>query len=236
MESLLKETPLINYNAPELQTLLLNRGWRALDEKDRILAVYNFVRDEIEFGYNIGDDISATKVLKDGYGQCNTKGTLFMALLRALGIPCRIHGFFVDKSVQYGAMKGFYYRQAPKEILHSWVEILYNGKWLNLEGFILDVKYLGKLQEKFTDCKGSFCGYGVAVPDFKNPPVEWSGDDTYIQKDSIIKDLGVFDSPDELFGAYRQRVGRFKSFMFRRVVRHLMNRNIKRIRKARYGK
>lgn len=41
------------------------------------------VRDDIVFGYNIDDEIPASKVLADGYGQCNTKGTLFMALLRA---------------------------------------------------------------------------------------------------------------------------------------------------------
>ena len=38
---------------------------------------YNYVRDDVLFGYNIDDGISASKVLADGYGQCNTKGTLF---------------------------------------------------------------------------------------------------------------------------------------------------------------
>mgnify|MGYP002241704325 CR=1 FL=1 len=48
---------------------------------------------------NVDDSIPASKVLKDGYGQCNTKGTLFMALLRACGVPCRIHGFTIDKKI-----------------------------------------------------------------------------------------------------------------------------------------
>jgi len=90
--------------------------------------------------------------------------------------------------------------------LHSWVEILYNGKWLNLEGFILDVKYLSKLQEKFSDCEGSFCGYGVAISDFKNPPIEWNEGDTYIQVDKITADLGLYDTPDELFTKYCQKI------------------------------
>ena len=49
---------------------------------DRIGAAYAFVRDEIAFGYNLADDLPASRVLEDGLGQCNTKGTLFMALLR----------------------------------------------------------------------------------------------------------------------------------------------------------
>ncbi len=43
-------------------------------EYDRIGAAYDFVRNEILFGYNRTDAIPATEVLADGYGQCNTKG------------------------------------------------------------------------------------------------------------------------------------------------------------------
>jgi hypothetical protein len=230
MDALLNETTLMNYSDPKIQALIHDRGWQGLSEKDRILAIYNYVRDEIAFGYNISDDITATEVLQDVYGQCNTKGTLFMALLRAVGVPCRIHGFYVDKIIQKGAFKGLFYMQAPKEILHSWVEILYNDQWLNLEGFILDMKYLNGLQGKFKGCTGSFCGYAVAIDDFQNPPIDWKENDTYIQKDGITQDLGIYDTPDELFSAYRQKAGRFKTFMFRNVVRHSMNRNIAKIR------
>ena len=106
MENLLKETTMLNFNHPSIQTLIDRKSWKNLIEKDRILAIYNFIRDEIAFSYNVNDSITAVDVLKDGYGQCNTKGTLFMALLRAVSIPCRIHGFYVDKIIQKGAMKG----------------------------------------------------------------------------------------------------------------------------------
>ena len=67
----------------------------------------------------------------------------------------------------------------------------YNGRWFNLEGFILDVTYLNKLQEKFKECNGSFCGYGVATNDFKNPPIEWNG----CQGDGSIGTLRVSIEP-----------------------------------------
>ena len=230
MENLLKETAFLNYSHPTIQKLVEDRNWQNMNEKDKILAIYNYVRDEIAFGYNVSDNINAARVLQDGYGQCNTKGTLFMALLRAVGVPCRIHGFYVDKIMQKGAMKGLYYSKAPKDILHSWVEIFYKDKWLNLEGFILDMKYLNELQAKFDDCNGAFCGYGVAIQDFKNPPVEWNENDTYIQADGITEDLGMYDHPDELFSAYKQKIGWFKEFIFKYIVRRLMNNNIKKIR------
>ena len=230
METLLKETALLNYGAPQIQALIQSRDWRGLNEKQRISAIYAFVRDEVAFGYSASDGIRATDVLDDGYGQCNTKGTLLMALLRAVGIPCRMHGFYIDKAIQKGTIKGFYYRQSPKEILHSWVEVLYNGKWLNFEGFILDRKYLRKLQRKFLGNTGFFSGFGVATQDFANPPVEWDGNDTYIQKEGITKDLGIFDDPDELFETFRQKLGRVQGFAYKYLVRHLMNRNVQKIR------
>lgn len=56
------------------------------------------MRDEIAFGYNESVDLPASRVLAAGFGQCNTKGTLLMALLRALDVPCRFHGFTLAKA------------------------------------------------------------------------------------------------------------------------------------------
>ena len=87
-----------------------------MGEFERIKAIYNYVRDDVLFGYNIDDGISASKVLADGYGQCNTKGTLFMALLRAYNIPSEYMVLRLIKSLQRGAMTGFVYRNAPKKV------------------------------------------------------------------------------------------------------------------------
>jgi hypothetical protein len=228
--TLLEKTELLDFDNESITSLIASKQWLNLTEKEKIKQIYEFVRDDIPFGYNIDDAIPASKILYDVYGQCNTKGILFMALLRAVKIPCRIHGFTIDKILQKGAMKGLYYTFGPKEIVHSWVEICYNGKWYNLEGFILDKPYLHKLQEIFSNCKTDFCGYGVAVKDFINPPIEWNENDTYIQSEGIVQDFGVFNTPDELFSKHFQKLNLFKLFIFRYIVRHLMNRNIKRIR------
>ena len=95
---------------------------------NKIKEIYNFVRDEMLFGYNVCDEMAASRILSDGYGQCNTKSILFMALLRGVGIPCRIHGFTIDKKLQKGAMTGFVYNSAPRNVVHSWVEVFYKDK------------------------------------------------------------------------------------------------------------
>ena len=235
-ERYLKETALLNYSCPSIQQLIRERRWKSLDDFDKIKQTYSFVRDEILFGYNRADEITAEQVLQDGYGQCNTKGILFMALLRAIDVPCRIHGFTIDKELQKGAMTGIVYRHAPQQVLHSWVEVLYQEKWYELEAFILDKAYLNKLQEKFKQCHGAFCGYGVAVKDFSNPAIDWDANNTYIQSEGINQDFGVYDSPDELFKEHHQEMSKAKKLLYEYLGRHLMNKNVNRIRGARVGK
>lgn len=212
-------------------------GQAACDSEDgsfeKIRSIYDFVRDEILFGYNTDDSIPASKVLRDGYGQCNTKGTLFMALLRACGIPCRIHGFTIDKKLQKGAMTGFVYRSAPQEVFHSWVEVMLEGTWYELEAFILDKPYLQKLQQANSSCTGAFCGYGVAVRDFRNPVIDFDRNSTYIQSEGITQDFGIYDCPDDLLKEHHQEMSAAKAFLYRHLGRHLMNRNVKKIRNSR---
>ena len=89
MERYLTETSMLDFSDPAIENLIERRGWRTLGEFERIKTIYNYVRDEILFGYNTDDSIPASKVLADGYGQCNTKGTLFMALLHSSKFPCK---------------------------------------------------------------------------------------------------------------------------------------------------
>lgn len=232
MERYLKETKMLNYSNSIIQQLIKKRKWNELDNFQRIKAIYNFVRDEILFGYNVDDSITASEVLADGYGQCNTKGTLFMALLRACSIPCRIHGFTIDKKLQKGAMTGLVYKNAPQNIFHSWVEVYFENKWYELEAFILDTMYLNKLQEMNGNCAGAFCGYGVAVNDFRNPIIDFNRNNTYIQSEGINQDFGVYDSPDDLLKEHHQEMPKVKAFLYRNFGRRVMNHNVSKIRKS----
>lgn len=223
-------TELLDFDYGEIAALVRARNWKSMPIFDAIGAVYDFVRNEIRFGYNRSDDIPASEVLRDGYGQCNTKGTLLMALLRAVSVPCRLHGFTIHKSLQRGVVPELVYGIAPESILHSWVEVYYNGRWINLEGFILDDAYLAQLQQKFSPAGNSLCGYGVGTETLNTPSVIWKGEDTYIQETGINHDFGLFASPDVFYAAHRQNFPFWKGLLYRHVIRHWMNARVKRIR------
>ena len=225
----LNETTLLDYPHASLRKLIQDRGWESLPVQERIGAVYRFVRDEIAFGYNESDRIPASRVLADGYGQCNTKTILLMALLRGVGIPCRIHGATIDKQLQKGVVTGLWYRLAPSNIVHSWAEVLLDGRWLSLEGVILDAGYLDGLRAYVPGERGAFLGYGVGTHDLANPPIDWRGEDTSIQMTGVSGDFGTFDSPDAFYAEHTSLSG-FKQWLYRHVVRHQMNRKVASIR------
>ena len=115
------------------------------------------------------------------------------------------------------------------EALLSYIEE--NLNYLELEGFIIDRNYLLHLQSANRNCTGAFCGYGVAVTDFRHPVIDFNRNNTYIQSEGITENFGVYDSPDKLLEAHCQEMSALKAFAYRNLGRHLMNRNVRKIRK-----
>ncbi len=54
---------------------------------------------------------------------------------------------------------------------------------------------------------------------------------TYIQKEGINRDYGVYDAPDDFYDKYGANLNGIKRFFFKHIVRKWMNGNISRIRR-----
>jgi len=224
MMKYLEPTAMLNFQDEALQQLVKQRGWSDLAYEDRIKEIYDFVRNEIKFGYNRTDDIPASEVLRDGYGQCNTKSTLLMALLRAVGIPCRIHGFLIDKKMQKGALTGITYLLAPSKIVHAWSEVQLHDDWIVLEGVIIDDSYLKQVKSRLCSFNEGFIGYGISVKDKNNINLCWTGESVYVQSFSITDDLGIFDNPDDLFKKYNNTDSKLKEMLFNKKRKKINKR------------
>jgi hypothetical protein len=226
-----KPTRLLDFDSPGIATLIESRGWRRIGEEHRLKMIYEFVRDEIGLGYNERDDLPASRVLADGYGQCNTKAILLMALYRAVGQATRLHAAWVDKRLQAGIIPPTVFALAPSNILHTWVEVFFRSRWVGLEGVIVDKAFLESVQAANPGCNGPFCGFAIATPCFGSPPIEWTGEDTSIQSMAVTNDLGVFEEPELLYAAHSQDLGGVRRILYEMVVRHWMNRRVAAIRR-----
>lgn len=225
-------TLMLDLDHSSIRRLVEARGWQQLEPIARIGAIYDFVRDEVAFGYNADDDLPGSRVLADGYGQCNTKATLLMTLLRASGIPCRFHAATVHQELQAGVVPELVRRWAPDEILHSWVEVPGADGWTRLEGVILDDRYLDGVRRRIGRGDGPLLGYAVGTDELGSPPVRWCGRDTEIQMTGIATDLGVHDDPDSWYATAGTNLSGPRAWLYRLVIRHAMNRRVRAIRCA----
>lgn len=232
----LEKTKMLNYESESIQSLIKNRKWLELDDYNKIGAIYDFVRNDILFGYNSSDLLTAEEVLIDGYGQCNTKATLLMTLLRGAGIPCRLHGSEVSKYFQRGVTSWIISLLAPERIVHTWVEVLYKGKWIALEGVITDERYVAAVKDKLKNVSGKLAKYAVAVPNLETLNLDWCGKDTYVQNDAVVMDYGVYDNPDVFFELHPQTWSKLKNFAYVHYGRKVMTRNVSRMRNRKGGK
>ena len=67
---LLKETRILDFLHPSIQKLIQVKGWKKIpDRVEQIKQVYNFVRDEILFGYNESDEIPDPDSFYKEHGQ-----------------------------------------------------------------------------------------------------------------------------------------------------------------------
>lgn len=230
MKEYLKETKMLNFNSTKISDLVIRKDWLELDEFHKIKNIYEFVQNDILFGYNSTDMLSAVEVLQDGFGQCNTKATLLMALLRSVNIPCRLHAFNVSKDFQEGALPKIIYLLAPKYILHTWVEVFFNDKWIALEGVITDKDYLYAVQQKYIAYKGVFKKFAIATKDLEKVNINWTGNDVFIQKEAVVYDYGIFSSPDILFSMHTQNMSKLKLYLYSHIGTKMMTKRVIKIR------
>ena len=53
MEKYLRETKMLDYSSKNIQRLIQERNWNDIEVFERLKSIYNFVRDEILFGWRI---------------------------------------------------------------------------------------------------------------------------------------------------------------------------------------
>lgn len=227
------DTELLDFKSAAITKLIDFQQWKALPtESEMIKAIYTYVRDEIPYGFPKVYAQKASEVLSTGVGNSFTKSVLLMALLRSVGVPCRMKASLEGRLLFRGLAKGLAYRILPSILHHACLEVWHNNKWVETEGHIIDLPYLKNLQIRFPNYMGSFFGYGIAVLNFKNPPIEWTGSETYIQSKAIEEELGIFTNPDDFLEKYSKTERFSRGFYYRSILRPRMNRIVEEIRNS----
>ena len=189
-------------------------------DRDKLRRIFAYVRDDIVFAFpEEGDLLKASETIQKGFGQCNTKATLFLALCKAAGIPARIHYSLISREIQKGFFTGIAYWVMPKEISHSWIEVDIDGKWRRIDTFINDLPLFNAAIARLKE-RGWPTGYSVALGKDK-PSAELNLDkEAFQQMAAVTSDHGVWDEPAEYFSSdrYKNRPNAFKLWLYRHRI------------------
>lgn len=152
----LHETPYIDKTHPRVLETARQITETSNDPLEKARAVFSFVRDEIKFGFTRGFwDNRASDILRMGMGYCNTKSTLFIALLRANDIPARQVFVDIHASVLHGIVS-----PGTPYVDHSYVEVWLDGAWVATDAYIVDRALFDPAQARVKE-ESRLMGYGV---------------------------------------------------------------------------
>jgi hypothetical protein len=200
---------------------------------EKLNRLFHYVRDNIKFGFTQhGDLVKASTTIRLGIGQCNTKGTLFLALCKSVGIPARIHFSLIKKEIQRGLFTGVGYKLMPPLLSHGWIEVEFARKWRRIDAYINDKEYFlaakAELEKNQWDT-----GYSISCPG-EECSCEFNLDhEAFMQMGAVVGDHGVWDDPVEYYATdhYQNRPNTMKLILYRLMISRI-NRRIESLRRG----
>jgi hypothetical protein len=197
---------------------------------DKLRSIFHFLRDEIMFGFPPKwDEVKASEVLDYGYGYCNTKAILFLALCKASGINARIHNGSINIEIMRGIFPSFAFPFLPDSGGHSWVDVEIEGEWKSIDSYINDkVLYNNALDE--LKMSGRTTGYSISLMDGKSSCDFNFGEKGFVHMGAVVEDHCTYQDLSEYMATDKYfRMNRLQLMSFP-LIASMSNRNIERIR------
>lgn len=196
-------------------------------------SLFLFVRDRIMFRFPTRwkewDQVKASQVIRCGYGYCNTKATLFVALCRACGIPARVHYGLIRAEIMRGIFPSFAFPFLPDRGPHSWTEVEIEGEWRPIDSYINDAALFRAARSRLKK-SGRTMGYSLACVDDKCSCEFNFGEKGFVHMGAVVEDHGPWDDASKYFAT--EEYTRFNALqrICYPVVAMLSNKNIEKLR------
>ena len=155
-EAWLGSTSLLDLEDPKLRIRVLRTTQLATTEVNKAVAIHDYIKS-MPFGCIAGfEHVRAGAVLRAGRGDCHTKGTLFVAMMRLAGIPARLK--FVSLSSVF--LQGIIDLPAGNIVIHAVGEVYLKNIWLQTDTYVTDTPLESSATLLLTRDKKSI-GFGI---------------------------------------------------------------------------
>jgi hypothetical protein len=233
---IVSENALADFDHPDIMRKAEELTRDKFTDRDQFMALHEFVREGIPFGFAPGWDRSkASRVLRDGLGYCNTKTTLLLALCRAIEMPAVAHFALADRAVLEGIFPWWSKMMSPEQVAHSYLEVDIAGTWRRVDSYIVD-RALCRGAHKLLRLDNRSMGYGIA-PEAGAFEVDSCVDEEgFVQMGAVVHDFGIFEDPIEFIDSpdypEKQKMDTpFRKWGFLRAIR-IANRKLDWVRQV----
>jgi hypothetical protein len=173
-------------------------------ERERAVALHDYVRDTVAFGFNPRFDLGPPEyVLSRHLGHCNPKSLLMVALFRAAGFEAHQHFVAISSDILKGAIPASRSWIVPAQLSHSYVDVRVDGNWCAIDSFTIDTRLLHAAQARLA-AEGRALGYGVR----RDSTNAWDGrSDAFSQFSPamMLEDHGRIEDVDAYFRSRQYR-------------------------------
>ena len=235
----LSATAQIQADHPRIMALAQTIANGAKSTRAAAMLTHDWVRDQIAFGIPPSFyESTATDVLDAKVGYCNTKLTLFSALLRAQKIPTRMR--MMDLSAQ---VLGGLFNPGTPYVDHGLTEVFLGDQWVAVDSYVVDKRLAQAAAKRLSDPSGQVgeraqakAGFGIHI----DGQADWDGlGNNFIQcldngsiANYVLKDHGLFADVADFYQrtpAARNRIT-LLSGLFTRFGSSYINRQIDGVR------
>ena len=200
---------------------------------DKLESLFLFVRDRIRFGFPTRfqewDRVTASAVIESGYGYCNTKATLLVALCKACGIPARVHYGLIGVDVMRGIFPSFAFPFLPSAGPHSWTEVDIDGTWQPIDSYINDEPLFKAARARLEE-SGRSVGYSLACVGGKCSCEFNFGEKGFVHMGAVVEDYGTWDDASQFFATERYVFFNAVQRRLYPLLAAISNRNIQKLR------
>ncbi len=202
----LTATRTVDWHSPAVQALLTDarRACPNADDRQLLWSAHDLIAARVRPVYSLDDAQPASRTLRNGRGSCSQRLAVLEAVARAAGIPTRTRGLLIDGRFWYPRFPRLRFA-VPEAVLLAWPEFYLDGQWVDASDLF------GPVGSASQGRGFSNAGRETLFDALARTAVDWDGTTSTGDRCSacdlsgtVRRDLGRFDSRDDLFARHGQ--------------------------------
>ncbi|WP_260258675.1 transglutaminase-like domain-containing protein [Vibrio intestinalis] len=141
-----------------LNLLVQNFKDNSNSDTELLVAIHNWVREEIKFGFTADfESVCPKKTLENGVGHCNAQADLLCHLFTLAGFDARLAFVYINKEILRYSIPKLVYFFLPKKLFHAVTQVKLEGNWVSIDSYIFTKSQFSSQLNRLKQHRENFC-------------------------------------------------------------------------------